>query len=59
VERLETDYLVVGAGATAMASPNAPLMDKPKVRDKVVGLIKAGLQSANQKPDALLNGDQS
>ncbi len=34
----------------------APLMDKPKVRDKVFGLIKAGLQSANQKLDALLTG---
>jgi hypothetical protein len=32
----------------------APLMAKPKVRDKVVGLIKAGLESANQKLDALL-----
>jgi hypothetical protein len=31
----------------------APLMDKPKVRDKVFGLIKAGLESANQKLDAL------
>ena len=31
----------------------APLMDKPKVRDKVFGLIKAGLQAANQKLDAL------
>lgn len=32
----------------------APLMDKPKVRDKVVGLIKAGLQAANQKLEALV-----
>jgi NAD(P)-binding Rossmann-like domain len=31
----------------------APLMDKPKVCDKVFGLIKAGLESANQKLDAL------
>ena len=31
----------------------APLMDKPKVRDKVFALIKAGLESANQKLDAL------
>jgi NAD(P)-binding Rossmann-like domain len=31
----------------------APLMDKPKVRDKVFGLIKAGLESSNQKLDAL------
>jgi hypothetical protein len=31
----------------------APLMDKPKVRDTVFGLIKAGLESANQKLDAL------
>jgi NAD(P)-binding Rossmann-like domain len=31
----------------------APLMGKPKVRDKVFGLIKAGLESANQKLDAL------
>jgi hypothetical protein len=32
----------------------APLKDKPKVRDKAVGLIKTGLQAANQKLDALL-----
>ncbi|MGB6207601.1 NAD(P)-binding protein [Mycobacterium sp.] len=31
----------------------APLTANPKVRDKVLGLIKAGLQSANQKLDAL------
>lgn len=31
----------------------APLMDKPKVRDKVFGLIKAGLESSNQKLYAL------
>ncbi len=31
----------------------APLMGKPKVRDKVFGLIKAGLESANQKLEAL------
>ncbi len=31
----------------------APLMDNPRVRDKVLGLIKAGLASANQKLDAL------
>lgn len=30
-----------------------PLMGKPKVRDKVFGLIRAGLESANQKLDAL------
>ena len=33
-----------------------PLMDKPQaVRDKVFALIKAGLESANQKLDALLS----
>jgi hypothetical protein len=32
----------------------APLMAKPKVREKAVGLIRAGLESANQKLDALL-----
>ena len=31
----------------------APLMQKPKVRDKLFGMIKAGLQAANQKLDAL------
>jgi hypothetical protein len=33
----------------------APLMDNPSVRDKVVELIKAALQSANQKLEALLS----
>jgi hypothetical protein len=33
----------------------APLMDKPSVRYKVFGLITAGLQSANQKLEALLS----
>jgi len=33
-----------------------PLMDKPQaVRDKVFALIKAGLESASQKLDALLS----
>lgn len=32
----------------------APLMDQPRVRDKVLGLIVAALRSANQKLDALL-----
>lgn len=31
----------------------APMMKKPRVRDKVFALIKAGLESANQKLDAL------
>jgi NAD(P)-binding Rossmann-like domain len=31
----------------------APLIGKPKVRDKVFGLIKGGLESANHKLDAL------
>ncbi len=34
----------------------APLMGKTKVRDKVFGLIRVGLESANQKLDALLTG---
>ena len=38
----------------------APLKDKPPaVRDKVFGLIKAGLQSANQKLDTLLRSQPS
>lgn len=31
----------------------APVMEKPKVRDKVFALLKAGLESANQKLDTL------
>jgi NAD(P)-binding Rossmann-like domain len=36
----------------------APLVDKPSIREKAVGLIKAALESANRKLDTLLNGDQ-
>jgi hypothetical protein len=32
----------------------APLMEHPKLRDKLVGLIQAALQSANRKLDALM-----
>jgi hypothetical protein len=42
-----------GARLDLMRHMYAPLIGNPKVRDKVVGLIKAGLDSANQKLDAL------
>jgi hypothetical protein len=38
-----------GARLDLMRHMYAPLIGKPKVRDKVVGLIKAGLESANDK----------
>jgi hypothetical protein len=45
-----------GARLDLMRHMYAPLMDKsPAVRDKVFGLMAAGLQRANQKLDALLS----
>jgi NAD(P)-binding Rossmann-like domain len=35
----------------------APLTEQPRLRDKLVGLIQAALQSANRKLDALMTAD--
>jgi hypothetical protein len=52
VTTLETDYLVVGAGAMGMAFTDSKSQE---VRNKVFGLITAGLRAANDKLDALLS----
>ena len=53
LEDIELMEWICAARLDLMRHMYAPLMGKPKVRDKVFGLIKAGLESANQKLDAL------
>jgi len=53
LEEPELMEWICAARLDLMRHMYAPLMGKPKVRNKVFGLIKAGLESANQKLNAL------